>query len=244
MLDSLLPARLIPPFGAHIGSGEQMTAEKQACQRREFLKFGLVAGVGALSVQGAWAQGEMPTTPSTILGPFYPVIRPVELDTDLTRIRGHRLRAKGQVIHVAGRILNQRGEPLREARVELWQANNSGRYNHPSDPNPALIDPNFQGYGVQVTDRDGRFRFTTIKPGPYPFEGGMRAPHLHFQVTGRAERRVTQLFFAGEPLNSQDFVLQGVPRHREKLIVDLLAPPPDEDPATRLIHWDIVLRRG
>lgn len=221
-----------------------MTADKQACSRREFLKCGFIAGVGALSAQGAWAQAEIPTTPSTILGPFYPVIRPIELDTDLTRISSHRSRAKGQVIHVAGRILNQRSEPLRGARVELWQANTYGRYNHPSDPNPAPIDPDFQGYGLQVTDRNGRFRFTTIKPGPYPFEGGMRAPHLHLQVTGRAERRVTQLFFDGEPLNNQDFVLQGVPRHREKLIVDLLAPPPDEDPATRLIRWDFVLRRG
>jgi len=197
-----------------------MTAEKQAGQRREFLKFGLMSGIGALSVHGAWAQGEMPTTPSTILGPFYPVIRPVELDTDLTRIRGHRLRAKGQVIHVAGRILNQRGEPLREARVELWQANNSGRYNHPSDPNPAPVDPNFQGYGVQVTDRDGRFRFTTIKPGQYPFEGGMRAPHLHFQVTGRAERLQEALhlieqdppsILAGDALTLLPSVLATVP---------------------------------
>jgi protocatechuate 3,4-dioxygenase, beta subunit len=72
----------------------------------------------------------------------------------------------------------------------------------------------------------------------------MRAPHLHFQVTGRTERRVTQLFFAGESLNYQDFVLQGVPHRREKLIAELLTPPSDEDPATRLIHWDIVLRRG
>jgi protocatechuate 3,4-dioxygenase, beta subunit len=223
---------------------EPMTADQCTCTRREFLNFGIVAGVAAVCVPEAWAQAETPTTPSTILGPFYPVIRPLEWDANLTRIRGHRSRAEGQVIHVAGRVLNQRREPLREARVELWQANTFGRYNHPSDPNPASLDPNFQGYGVQVTDREGRFRFTTIKPGPYPFEAGMRAPHLHFQVTGRTERRVTQLFFAGEPLNVQDFVLQGVPHHRDKLIADLLSPPPDEDPATRLIHWDMVLRRG
>ena len=192
----------------------------------------------------SWAQTEVPATPSTILGPYYPVIRPVERDTDLTRLRGRRLRAEGQVIHVAGRVLNQRGEPLRGARVELWQANSAGRYNHPSDPNPAPVDPDFQGYGVQVTDREGRFRFTTVKPGPYPFEGGTRAPHLHFQVTGQAERRVTQMFFAGEPLNGQDFVLQTVPRRRENMVADLLPAPPDEDPATRLVRWDIVLRRG
>ena len=220
-----------------------MSIDQPACTRRKFLELGIGVGVAAVCVPGAWAQGETPTTPSTILGPFYPVIRPLEQDTDLTRIRGHRSRANGQEIHVAGRVLNQRGEPIR-ARVELWQANTLGRYNHPSDSNPAPLDANFQGYGVQVTDREGRFRFTTVKPGPYPLDGGMRAPHLHFQVTGPAERRVTQLFFAGEPLNVQDFVLQGVPRNRERLVADLLPPPPDEDPATRLIQWDIVLRRG
>jgi protocatechuate 3,4-dioxygenase beta subunit len=159
-------------------------------------------------------------------------------------LRGHSSRAKGQVIHVAGRILNQRGEPLRGAQIELWQANAAGRYSHGSDPNPAPIDRNSQGYGVQVTDREGRFRFTTIKPGPYPFDAGTRAPHLHFQVTGRAERRVTQMFFAFEPLNDQDLVLQSVIRGRERLVASLLAAPSNEDPDTRLVRFDIVLRRG
>jgi protocatechuate 3,4-dioxygenase beta subunit len=129
--------------------------------------------------------------------------------------------------------------------VELWQANTFGRYNHPSDPNPAPLDPAFQGYGVQLTDREGRYRFTTIKPGPYPFDATrIRAPHLHFKVTGQIDQRVTQLFFAGEPLNAQDFVLQGVPRDRERLIADLTAPPSGEDPAGRFVQWDIVLPRG
>src|SRR5688572_28193539 len=221
-----------------------MKTNQPACTRRRFLKLGLVAGVITVWAPESLAQADVPTTPSTILGPYYPVIRPVERDTDLTHLRGRRSRAKGQVIHVAGRVLNQRGEPLRGARVELWQANAAGRYSHPSDPNPAPLDPDFQGSGTQVTDREGRFRFTTIKPGPYPFDGGTRAPHLHFQVTGRAERRVTQMFFAGEVLNAQDQVLQSVPRRRESMVAHLLAAPPDEDPDSRLIKWDIVLRRG
>jgi protocatechuate 3,4-dioxygenase beta subunit len=221
-----------------------MKIDQPVCTRRRFLELGIPAGVMMVCAPESWAQTDTPSTPSTILGPYYPVIRPVERDTDLTRLRGHRSRASGQVIHVAGRILNQRGEPLRGARVELWQANALGRYNHPSDPNPAPLDPDFQGYGVQVTDREGRFRFTTIKPGPYPFDGGTRAPHLHFQVTGQAERRVTQMLFAGEALNGQDQVLQSVPRRRESMVADLLPAPLGEDPATRLVRWDIVLRRG
>lgn len=221
-----------------------MKIDQPTCTRRQFLELGIIAGVMTVCAPDSWAQTETPTTPSAVLGPYYPIIRPVERDTDLTRLRGHRARANGQVIHVAGRILNQRGEPLRGARVELWQANAAGRYNHPSDPNPAPLDPDFQGYGVQVTDREGRFRFTTIKPGPYTFDGGTRAPHLHFQVTGQAERRITQMLFAGETLNGQDTVLQSVPRRRESLVADLLPAPPGEDPATRLVRWDIVLRRG
>lgn len=221
-----------------------MKTNQPVCSRRRFLELGIIAGVMTVCETESWAQTDVPTTPSTILGPYYPVIRPAERDTDLTHLRGHHSRAKGQVIHVAGRVLNQRGEPLREARVELWQANAAGRYSHPSDPNPAPLDTNFQGYGEQVTDREGRFRFTTIKPGPYPFDGGTRAPHLHFQVTGRAETRVTQMFFAGEELNGQDQVLQCVPRRRESMVASLLPAPPEEDPATRLVRWDIVLRRG
>ena len=226
-----------------------MDSYERAVTRRELLRMGIAAGVAAIWVPRglfwSWTQAELPPTPSAILGPFYPVMKPVEKDSDLTQIRGHRSRAKGQVIHVTGRVLNTRGEPIRGARVELWQANTFGRYNHPSDANPAPLDPDFQGYGVQLTDREGRYRFTTIKPGPYPFDATRtRTPHLHFEVTGRTEEQVTQLFFAGEPLNDQDFVLQSIPRNKDRLIANLLPPPREEDPTSRLIQWDIVLRRG
>jgi protocatechuate 3,4-dioxygenase beta subunit len=226
-----------------------MNAYERAATRRELLRLGIAAGVAAVWLPRGplwgWAQGDLTATPATTPGPFYPVIKPPDRDTDLTQVRGHRTRAQGQVIQVTGRVLKQRGEPIRGARVELWQANTFGRYNHPSDPNPAPLDPDFQGYGVQLTDREGRFRFTTIKPGPYPFDATRtRTPHLHFEVTGRIDQRVTQLFFAGEPLNDQDFVLQAVPQFRDRLIVDLMPPPPGEDPASRLVRWDIVLPQG
>ena len=225
-----------------------MDAYERAATRRELLRLGLVASVAAVWLP-PWLSGSpqelLPATPSTTPGPFYPVVKPPDHDTDLIHVTGHRRRAQGQVILVAGRVLDQRGEPIHRARVELWQANTFGRYNHPSDPNPAPLDPDFQGYGVQLTDRDGRYRFTTIKPGPYPFDATrIRTPHLHFEVTGRIDQRVTQLFFAGEPLNAQDFVLQAVPRNRDRLIADLLAPPAGEDPSGRLVQWDVVLPRG
>jgi protocatechuate 3,4-dioxygenase beta subunit len=180
-----------------------------------------------------------------VAGPFYPVARPLEQDSDLTRVAGHRNRARGQIIQLVGRVFSQHGEPVAGARVELWQANNLGRYNHSADSNPAPPDPDFQGYAVQLTDREGRFRFTTIKPGPYPDEGGsIRAPHIHFVVSGHIDRRITQLFFAGEPLNFQDPIFRQVSRNRERLIAALLPAPPGEDPATRLVRWDVVLPHG
>ena len=226
-----------------------MDAYERAATRRELLRLGVVAGVAAVWLPRSLLWGStpeaLPATPSTTPGPFYPVRKPHDQDTDLTHIRGHRRRAQGQVILVAGRVLNRRGEPVRNARVELWQANTFGRYNHPSDPNPAPLDPDFEGYGVQLTDREGRFRFTTIKPGPYPFDATrVRTPHLHFEVTGRIDQRVTQLFFAGEGLNAEDFVLQAVPRDRDLLIADLVPSPAGEDPASRLVRWDIVLPQG
>jgi protocatechuate 3,4-dioxygenase beta subunit len=181
-------------------------------------------------------------TPPTTAGPFTP--SSLERTATSPGWPGGS-RAKGQIIHVAGRVLNQRGGPVPGARIEVWQANTFGRYDHPSDANPAPLDPGFQGYAVQLTDREGRFRFTTIKPGPYAGEGGrIRTPHIHFDVSGHVDRRITQLFFAGEPLNDQDRILREVPRNRERLIADLLPPPPDEDATSRLVQWDIVLPRG
>lgn len=226
-----------------------MDSYERNATRRELLRLGVTAGIAAIwtprGVLRGWAQPPLvPTTPTTP-GPFYPMVRPVERDTDLTLLSGHRKRAEGQIIHVAGRVLNRRGEPVAGARVELWQANSLGRYDHPSDPNPASLDPDFQGYGEQLTDREGRFRFTTIKPGPYPGEGGrMRTPHLHFDISGHIDRRVTQLFFQGEPLNAQDRIFQQVPRNREGLIAELLPAPSGEDPSTRLVQWNVVLPSG
>jgi protocatechuate 3,4-dioxygenase beta subunit len=85
---------------------------------------------------------------------------------------------------------------VREARIELWQANTHGHYIHPSDPNTgASLDSNFQGHATKVTDVEGRSRFRTIKPGPYPSgynPGRTRPLHIHFDVARRDDRLVTQ----------------------------------------------------
>jgi protocatechuate 3,4-dioxygenase, beta subunit len=169
----------------------------------------------------------------------------VDQGADLTVIPGKSGRAAGQVIHVMGRVLNVDGQPVRGARVELWQANSHGRYTHPSDTNPAPLDPNFEGFAVQNTDAEGRYRFKTIKPGAYPATADwMRPPHLHFEVTGKINRLVTQMYFPGEPLNDKDLLLQHLRNNREGAIAKVLPPTLDVEPDSRLVVWDIVLDKG
>jgi protocatechuate 3,4-dioxygenase, beta subunit len=220
-----------------------MTNERQT--RRRLLEL-LLASSGALAtspLQELLAQAPMrPETPNTIVGPFYPLVKPKETDGDLTIIGRGRQRAAGEVIQLTGRVLNRHGEPVRKARVELWQANTHGRYAHGSDPyTEAPLDPNFQGFGVQETDRDGYYRFTTIKPGPYPsLGGGWRAPHIHFDIRGRVDRKTTQLFFPGEPLNDQDHIFNSARRNRDGLVARLTRGAAGE----LLVTWDIVIAQG
>jgi protocatechuate 3,4-dioxygenase beta subunit len=191
------------------------------------------------------AQQRLRRTPDQILGPFYPRIKPLDQDADLTIFKGMAGRAKGQVIHLMGRVLNIHGDPVEGARVEIWQANAQGRYTHPDDSNPAPLDPNFQGYSVQVTDKEGRYRFKTIKPGAYPAGGGSwtRAPHVHFEVTGRANQFVTQMYFDGEPLNDTDRFLQSA-ANRELLVAKIVPPTKGFEPDSLVANWDIILLSG
>lgn len=132
------------------------------------------------------------------------------------------------------------------ARVQIWQADANGRYTHDSDPNLGPRDSNFQGYSVQKTDAAGRYRFKTIKPGAYPgLIAGMRTPHIHFEVDGKVDRVITQVFFPNEPLNEQDSILQSIkgPR-KEALIVKLMPPTKQMEPDSVHAIWDVVLLTG
>ena len=210
--------------------------------------LGLVVAVGSVVMSGGvstvFAQA-FRRTPDQILGPFYPVVKPLDQDADLTTIAGKPGRAEGQVIHVMGRVVNVAGHPVHGARVEIWQANTHGRYTHPSDTNPAPLDPHFEGFAVLTTDAEGRYRMKTIKPGAYPAgPDRMRPPHIHFEVTGQSNRLVTQLYFAGEPLNDTDPFLQGAGANKERLIVSLEPPTQGLEPDARVAVWDIVLEQG
>jgi protocatechuate 3,4-dioxygenase beta subunit len=160
-------------------------------------------------------------TPAASRGPFYPVASPLEDDANLAEIGGRR--AQGQIVLVGGRVLDAKGRPVAGARVEIWQANAFGRYHHPGDTSSKMVDPHFQGSGFSIADADGAYRFLTVKPLAYGMGFGMRTPHIHFRIAPpNGGELVTQMYFAGEPLNERDALLGQIrdPAARAAVIVD------------------------
>jgi protocatechuate 3,4-dioxygenase beta subunit len=209
--------------------------------RREILRMSAVlAGSTLASIAGA---ATLPRTPDQILGPFYP-LKEMPKTADLTRVPGRNGRATGQVLNVMGRVLNVSADPVRGATVEIWQANSYGRYTHPSDTNTAPLDPNFDGSAVLTTDSEGRYRFTTIKPAAYPAgPGRMRPAHIHFQVSGRQNRLVTQMYFENDPYNATDPFLNSTGR-TELLITKLLDASADFEAQSKTVIFDVVVIDG
>lgn len=212
-------------------------------RRRILQASGACATVAALGTVAA-AAAELRRTPTQVLGPFYPLEKPLDDDADLTVVKGRKGRAEGQVLHVMGRVVNAAGEPVKAASIEIWQANSRGRYAHRSDRNPARLDPDFQGYARLVTDAEGRYRFKTIKPGGYPAGRVMRPAHIHFDIAAKLNRLVTQMYFPGDPHNENDLILATATENRRLLIADVRPPTPDLEPDSLLAHWDIVLENG
>jgi len=153
-------------------------------------------------------------TLSEITGPSFgrEVVRPG--DIDLTHFNGGS--AIGERIIVGGRILDEDGRPIPNTLIEIWQANACGRYAHPVDTHDAPLDPHFSGAGRVMTDDAGMYRFTTIKPGAYPWRNhhnAWRPAHIHFSLFGPsfATRLITQMYFPGDPLLAIDPIFNSVP---------------------------------
>jgi protocatechuate 3,4-dioxygenase beta subunit len=188
----------------------------------------------------------LPQTITEITGPQLGRERVGEGDHDLTR--QHDGEPIGERIIVSGRVFDTEGKPLRNTLVEVWQANAAGRYRHHSDQWPAPLDPNFSGGGRCVTDDDGRYEFTTIKPGPYPWgnhHNAWRPAHIHFSLLGRAftQRLVTQMYFPGDPFFPYDPIFNSVrdERARERMISRFSIHRTQADWAAAY-EFDIVLR--
>ena len=99
------------------------------------------------------------------MGPFPPLTVPSDSDADLTCSRAIRSAASGQVIETTGRVLDQKGNPIPGARLDLWQANAADRYDHPDRHRHGAARPDFQGFASIVSDSNGNWRIVTIKPG-------------------------------------------------------------------------------
>jgi protocatechuate 3,4-dioxygenase beta subunit len=185
-----------------------------------------------------------PHTVTEATGPVFSAIHFPPI-ADLSIVGGRR--ALGERIIVAGRITDENGRPVPNTMIEIWQANASGRYQHPGDRHDAPIDPNFVGGGRVFTDADGNYRFVTVKPGAYPWpnhHNAWRPRHIHFGYfgTGFASRLITQMYFQGDPLLDHDPIFRAVPEGaRERLIssFDLDLTEPDTALGYR---FDVVLR--
>jgi protocatechuate 3,4-dioxygenase, beta subunit len=155
----------------------------------------------------------LPHTLSELTGPAFGHEAVGELDHDLTRQHGGE--PLGERIIVSGRVLERDGRPVRNALVEIWQANAAGRYIHEGDRHPAPLDPNFTGAGRCLTDEEGHYRFVTVKPGAYPWQNhpnAWRPAHIHLSLFGRAftNRLVTQMYFPGDPLFDADPIFKSI----------------------------------
>jgi len=171
------------------------------------------------------------------------------LDHDLTRNAARNGAPLGERIVVTGRVLDEDGRPAANTLVEVWQANAAGRYVHKVDQHDAPLDPNFLGAGRCLTDKDGRYRFLTIKPGAYPWQNhpnGWRPNHIHFSLFGEyfASRLVTQMFFPGDPLLALDPIFLSAPEGapRESLVSKLNLDAVGEAGFALGFEFDIVLR--
>jgi protocatechuate 3,4-dioxygenase alpha subunit len=139
----------------------------------------------------------LPITTSQTVGPFF--------HDCLLRADAHIAtlvtpETAGERVRIEGRVLDGDGAGLPDAMLEIWQANSYGRYNHPADTRDLPLDPAFTGHGRTATDAEGRYWFATVGRG--------LLNHLF-----------TRLYFADEPANAEDPILQRVPPERRGTLV-------------------------
>jgi protocatechuate 3,4-dioxygenase beta subunit len=188
----------------------------------------------------------LPATLTELTGPRFGhgLIR--ECDNDLTA--QHAGDPVGERIYVHGRVLDEDGRPVRNALIEVWQANAAGRYRHKVDTWDAPLDPNFAGAGKTLTDEDGRYFFKTIKPGPYPWRNhhnAWRPSHIHFSLFGSGilSRLVTQMYFPGDPLQPLDPIFNSISDEAARMrLVSTLDMQRSEPNYALAFAFDIVLR--
>jgi protocatechuate 3,4-dioxygenase beta subunit len=192
----------------------------------------------ALTSPGAFAE-LLSLTPKQTEGPFYPDRLPLDTDNDLLVINDGITPAIGEITHLSGRLLDSKGDPIRNAVVEIWQVDGKGVYLHSGSDGKAGRDANFQGFGRFLTGSSGEYGFRTIKPVSYPG----RTPHIHFAVKMKGrEKWTTQCYVKGEAKNETDGVLKGIKdaKARDSVLVDF-APIKGSRIGELAARFDIVM---
>src|SRR5262245_12404437 len=205
--------------------------------RRRFLG-GIALSTVAFAARGVFAETLM-QTPRQTEGPFYPDKLPLDTDNDLLIINDGITPAVGEITHLSGKILDLRGDPLRNALVEIWQVDGHGVYLHSHSSNPDKRDANFLGFGRFMTGSTGEYYFRTVKPVPYPG----RTAHIHFAVKLKGQDKfTTQCYIKGQPENERDGILKEIrdPKARNAVIIDF-APVKGSRASELSAHFDIVL---
>lgn len=175
----------------------------------------------AFAAPGAFAE-QLSLTPKQTEGPFYPNPLPLDTDNDLLIINDGITPAIGEITHLSGRLLDAKGDPIRNAVVEIWQVDGKGVYLHNGSDDGEKRDKNFQGFGRFLTGSTGEYYFRTVKPVAYPG----RTPHIHFAVKMKGrEKWTTQCYVKGEAQNEEDFLLKRIKdaKARDSVIVDFAA---------------------
>lgn len=227
----MIPPAILPPQGLR-----PRLLAVATLSRRRFLSH-VATATALFTVPGAFAE-ELIRTPRQTEGPFYPDRLPLDTDNDLLIINDAITPAVGEITYLSGRVLDERGQPVRNALVEIWQVDARGVYLHSADTH-ARRDANFQGFGRFSTGTSGDYVFRTIKPVAYPG----RTPHIHVAVKTRGrEKFTTQCYVQGEPANERDGVLRriGDTRARASVIVPF-APLAGARQGELAARFDIVL---
>jgi protocatechuate 3,4-dioxygenase alpha subunit len=174
-------------------------------------------------------------TTSQTVGPFFSIGLGAAVYDNLASAG-----TSGERVTIEGHVFDGDGKPVPDAILEIWQANSYGKYAHPADQQDKPVEASFSGFGRIPTDDEGKFRFTTIKPGQVPdLDGKLQAPHIVVSVFARGllRRLVTRIYFPDEPGNAADFALNLVEASRRETLIAKKAAG-----VNGALKWDVVLQ--
>jgi len=223
--------------------------------RRRFLKSMAIASAG-FTLPGYLAEA-LTIAPQVTQGPYYPTpaTMPLEKDNDLLYLNDNLTRAVGKITYLTGRVLTSSGSPISGALIELWHADNGGKYVYQKNDPGSTYDTNFQGFGQFLTGASGAYKFRTIKAGLY--NGRVRHYHLAVTIPGQLTRYCSQLFWnetayvldangnntstVGGTQNANDMVYTGITDAAQRAAVTLNYSTVEEATGAVAANFDFVV---